>query len=262
MNQILVTEKLYVTPELRRKKKMYKFSFIISIFLVIALISAYAYAQYDRNKSEELSQDILEDIEEKFEVADAQDNTTINKDDKVWVIDLQATQADHYEIEESVTTSISKVSEKDTKQTKIDENRGKYTAPNGKVYNYIGYISIPSIDVKYPILSETSVALLKVSVCRFWGGNPNEVGNLCIAGHNYRNKKFFSKVINLQKGDIIEITDLDKNKVKYKIYDKYTVGPKDVSCTSQLTNGKKIVTLITCTNDSKKRVIVKAEAIK
>ena len=34
MNQILVTEKLYITPELKRKKKMYKFDFLISIFLV------------------------------------------------------------------------------------------------------------------------------------------------------------------------------------------------------------------------------------
>ena len=45
------------------------------------------------------------------------------------------------------------------------------------------------------------------------------------------------------------------------MYDKYTVDPKDVTCTSQLTNGKKIVTLITCTNNNKQRVVVKAEAI-
>ena len=30
MNQILVTEKIYVTPELKRKKKMYKMLFVIS----------------------------------------------------------------------------------------------------------------------------------------------------------------------------------------------------------------------------------------
>ena len=103
--------------------------------------------------------------------------------------------------------------------------------------------------------------MLKVSVCKFWGSEPNEVGNLCIAGHNYRNKKFFSKVPKMKNGDIIEITDLSGEKVKYKVYKKYTVDPEDVSCTSQLTNGKKIVTLITCTDDSKERVVVKAEAI-
>ena len=62
MNQILITQKLYVTPELKRKKKIYKFNFIFSIFLVLILISLCIYAEYDRNKSEEVSQNILEEI--------------------------------------------------------------------------------------------------------------------------------------------------------------------------------------------------------
>lgn len=32
MNQIIVTEKIYVTPELRRKKKIYKIQFALSVF--------------------------------------------------------------------------------------------------------------------------------------------------------------------------------------------------------------------------------------
>ena len=250
MNQILVTEKLYVTPELRRKKKIYKGSFILSIFLIIILCSVCVYAQYDRNKSEELSQDILNEIQTAQE-----DNTTMNKDDEVWVITLNPNAQDKNVSKKSVSLPSTKPS--NTNNSKV----GKYKASDGNTYNIVGSVSIPSINVNYPILSETTDKLLKVSVCKFWGSNPNEVGNLCIAGHNYRNKKFFSKVPNLKVGDIVEVTDLSNNKLKYKIYDKYTVKPDDVSCTSQLTNGKKIVTLITCTNDSKKRVVVKAEAI-
>ena len=59
MNQILVTEKIYVTPELKRKKKVYKILFIISVFLIISLFSMYIYAEYDRNKQEGISDDIL-----------------------------------------------------------------------------------------------------------------------------------------------------------------------------------------------------------
>ena len=59
MNQILVTQKLYVTPELRRKKKIYKIQFFLSVFLVCLLFSYYIYAEYDRSKSEEVSQEIL-----------------------------------------------------------------------------------------------------------------------------------------------------------------------------------------------------------
>ena len=60
MNQILVTEKLYITPELKRKKKIYKFYFILSVFVVCILTSFYIYAEYDRNKSAEASQQLLD----------------------------------------------------------------------------------------------------------------------------------------------------------------------------------------------------------
>ena len=59
MNRILVTEKIYVTPELKRKKKIYKMLFMLSVFSIISLFSAYIYAEYDRNKDESISEDIL-----------------------------------------------------------------------------------------------------------------------------------------------------------------------------------------------------------
>jgi len=86
-------------------------------------------------------------------------------------------------------------------------------------------------------------------------------GNLCIVGHNYWNTKFFSKVPTLKKGDKIEITDLSGRTITYKVYKKYEVLPSDISCISQETDGKREVTLVTCTKDSKYRVIIKAEEI-
>ena len=72
MNQILVTEKVYVTPELRRKKKLYKILFILSVFSIVALFSVYIYAEYDRNKEENISKSILSFINE-------QDDTTVSE---------------------------------------------------------------------------------------------------------------------------------------------------------------------------------------
>ena len=62
MNQILVTEKLYITPELKRKKNVYKIIFIISIFIIIALTSVYVYAEYDKTKNEDVSKDLLTEM--------------------------------------------------------------------------------------------------------------------------------------------------------------------------------------------------------
>ena len=73
MNQILVTQKLYITPELRRKKKLYKLQFFLSVLVVCLLSSYYIYAEYDRNKSEEVSQQILAEVQ----TQNAQENTNI-----------------------------------------------------------------------------------------------------------------------------------------------------------------------------------------
>lgn len=142
------------------------------------------------------------------------------------------------------------------------QNVEMHTAPSGDQYYTASVINIPKLNVNYPVLNKTTDELLKISPCKFWGSDANEVGNYCIVGHNYRNKKFFSKVPTLENGDIIEITDLTGRMIKYSVYKKYVVNPEDVSCTSQITNGRKEITLITCTNDSKQRVIVKAAELK
>ena len=45
----------------------------------------------------------------------------------------------------------------------------------------------------------------------------------------------------------------------YKVYDKYIVDATDMSCTSQETNGKIELTLITCDKDNTKRLVVKCK---
>ena len=141
----------------------------------------------------------------------------------------------------------------------------EYVTSEGSRYSIIGEISIPNIEVNYPIIVPESMdninELLKISVCKFHGADPNEVGNLCIVGHNYRNSKFFNKVQYLETGDIIVVKDLSGRTLNYKIYKHFIVDPDDVSCTSQLTGGRKEITLITCTDDNKQRYIVKAKEI-
>ena len=123
----------------------------------------------------------------------------------------------------------------------------------------IGVLEIDSIKLHYPILSYSTVESLKVAPCRFAGPMPNEVGNLCIAGHNYLDNSFFGKVSILNTGDEIKIYDLKGNMLKYNIYYKTEILNSDFSCTSQETNGKKMVTLMTCNSLKDTRIIIVAE---
>ena len=244
MNQILIDEKLYVTPELKRKKKIFRIEFFISVFLLCVLSSYAIYAEYDRNKSEQVSKEILEGIEFKSDTEIVEEEVT------VIVLNAIPEEEDIAQVQ-TILTEV---------PTEIPDEQ-KTVASDGTEYYTIGVINIPSIDVNYPILSTYSDALLKIAPCKFHGPNPNEVGNLCIAGHNYKNSKFFSKVPSLDTGDIIEITDLGDNTLKYEVYDKFIVNPDELECTSQKTEGKREITLITCTNDNKQRYIIKAREI-
>lgn len=244
MNQILVTEKIYVTPELRRKKKMYKILLILSIFSIISLFSIYIYAEYDRNKEEEISEDILS-----FIANDEEDDTTISSYENALVVRITR------EIEQEV-----EIPQENKEQLQVATATSTYTAPNGKKYETIGVVKIPKLNITYPILSQTTDALMKVAPCKFHGASPNEVGNLCIIAHNYRRKGvFFSDVPDLENGDIVEIQDLSQRTIQYEVYDVHIVMPDNVSDTSQKTNGRKEVTLITCTDNSEQRVIVRCK---
>lgn len=238
MNQILVTEKLYITPELKRKKKLFKIEFFLSVFLVCLLSSYYIYAEYNRSESEQVSQQLLSEVKS---------DSTIKKSDKndVMIIVLDEEEADNEEepVEESGPVTST------------------YSASNGKKYSTESVITVPKIGISYPVLTETSDALLEISINKYWGPNPNEVGNYCVVGHNYRNGKMFGKLADLVNGDIVELEDLSGRVIKYKVYNKYIVEPTDTRCTSQLTNGRKELTLITCTNYGQQRLIVKCREI-
>ena len=249
MNQILITKKLYITPELKRKKKIYKVEFFLSIFLVLILMSAYIYAEYDRNKSEEVSQVLLS------EVKSGEDNTTkvasINDPIIIVLNEEEADEAEANKTEEIATNEI-------LNSTTVD----------GVTYSTEAVITIPKIDIRYPVLSETSDELLEISVNKYWPQNlkPNEIGNYCIVGHNYRNGKMFGRLHELENGDIVELEDLTGRKVKYKVYEKRVVEPTDTSCTSQKTkNGDNLsfreLTLITCTNYGTQRLVVKCREV-
>ena len=143
--------------------------------------------------------------------------------------------------------------QKDTKQKTYPKEKvvSKY-----KGYDVIANLKIPKIKLETNILKNFSEEAMRACVTKLEGPNPNTNGNFCIVGHNFKN--MFKNLKELKKGDTFTMSDNNIGKVTYEIYDIYTVVPTDTSCLSQKTNKIKEVTLITCTTDSKKRIIVKA----
>lgn len=136
-----------------------------------------------------------------------------------------------------------------------------------KGYKVIGIVKIPKINIEYPILEigdidpENAKKPMKISIIKYWGENVNDYGNLSIAGHNNKSGTMFGKTKKLQKGDIVELTDLKGQTIQYSIYDIFVTNPNDVSILLPKDELVREVTLITCTNGNKQRLILKAKEV-
>ena len=149
--------------------------------------------------------------------------------------------------EENDEYGVSRIPEENSEEKKVDDNL------------VLGTIEIPKIGISYPVISTTTAEYLKIAPTKLAGVGLNEKGNCSIIGHNYENDKFFSKLGDLSKDDVVYIKEKDGMKRVYSVTEKKEISANDVSCLEQNANDKRQVTLITCTNVKNKRLVVKCE---
>ncbi len=134
-------------------------------------------------------------------------------------------------------------------------------------YKVIGIVKIPKINIEYPILDldvpnpEKTVEPMKYSIVKYWGKNVNDFGNLSIAGHNKYDGTMFGKTKELEIGDSIYLIDLTGKTIEYSIFNIFVTDPNDVNILKTEDETIREVTLITCTNGNKNRLIIKAKEI-
>lgn len=125
-------------------------------------------------------------------------------------------------------------------------------------YEVKGVIEIPRTGIKYPVLDSVTKRSLEIAVGIAYPQNArlNEVGNVCIYGHNLRNGLFFSNNKKLQKNDEIYVTDEKGERVIYVVYNIYETSPTDAEYMTRDVAGRREISLQTCTDDSSGRIIV------
>ena len=145
-------------------------------------------------------------------------------------------------------------------KTETDTSTGKKKQYNG--FDLAGTIEIPATGLKCPILEQYTYSpkALETSVVVLYGAGLNQPGNTTIAGHNYRNGLFFSNNKKLNIGDKIYITDSSGRRVAYTIYNKYEADENESDYITRDTQGITEISLTTCTDDSKARIIILAKA--
>lgn len=165
-------------------------------------------------------------------------------------------------IEDDLTVDVEEP-ENNNPTTSTDNNQ-QAQAQEQRFNGYLvaGTIEIPATGLSCPILAEEeySKSALETSVVIFHGVGLNQPGNTTIAGHNYRNGNFFSNNKKLNIGDKIYITDSTGKRLSYTIYNKYETSDTDAEYMTRDTQGATEISLTTCTDDSKARLIIWAKA--
>lgn len=190
--------------------------------------------------------------------------------------------ADQERIDRALAEKIENEKIKMEEARKNAQRRTEEKTESGIKYYTTAILNIPRLKIKYAVIdtvSEKEIAeeqnaesifeeLLRISPVKFWGPNPNQIGNYCIVGHNYTSSwnaslrnKFFSHIDKIKVGDTIELTGLSGDLVRYEVYDYILVDPSNTDATSQKTNGLRELTIITCTDDVRGRIIVKAREV-
>ena len=217
---------------------------IIVIIAIIGLLIFFGIDVYRKYYIQQAAGDTVEEFE------DTQANRIINRPQENIILNDPGTSVDLNTLYQDNNTNT-------------DDNNGDTVTYMG--YDVIGTIEIPATDVKYPIVADYDMSInsLNVAIVKMYPGTIglNEVGNTVFAGHNYRNGTFFSNNKRLQNGDKIYITGNDGQKVTYEIYNKYETSTSDSEYMNRDTKGKREISLTTCTDDTKRRLIIWAKEV-
>ena len=202
------------------KQKIGKICMALGALLILASLGLLAYNKWDAARADKASQQVLGELE---------DTLTKTIEEK--------TKADEVVL-----------------QPELDPTR-PMTEVELEGWNYIGYLSIPSIGLNLPVMSEWSYAGLKIAPGRYSGSTYAD--NMVVCAHNYA--KHFSPIKWLAEGAEVYFTDMDGMRWSYEVSVVETIQPTQIEKMTEKTGDSENwdLTLFTCTTGGSARCAVR-----
>lgn len=208
------------------KRKFGILFIIIGILLILAALLLIGYNRYESQSASKASQSVLAVMQNTVE-----ETTVSSAVEDVYVDHIDPYDQDAAEIAAEMT------------EKEID---GEY---------YIGYLSIPILELELPVISEWSYPRLRIAPCRHFGSTKTD--DLVIAAHNY--ESHFGKLKQLKTGDLLTFTDMDGEKILYEVQVIDVLQPTAVDAVK---NSDFDLVLYTCTYGGESRVVVFCNRVK
>lgn len=121
-------------------------------------------------------------------------------------------------------------------------------------YDYIGYLSLPTLELELPVMSAWDEDRLRIAPCRYSGATFTH--DLVIAAHNYRNH--FGRLRRLTIGDPVLFTDADGVTTVYEVRGLEMLKPNQVE---EMKNSPWDLSLYTCTMDREYRITIRCAQV-
>lgn len=121
-------------------------------------------------------------------------------------------------------------------------------------YSYIGVITMESVGIQLPVLSEYSQSNLNIAPTRYKGSIYQD--NAIIIAHN--TMSHFKKIENLNIGDTVIFEDVNANVFQYEVIYTERISEKDIDLMVQ---GDWDLTLFTCSSNLNFRSTVRLKRL-
>ncbi len=199
------------------KQKIGKICMVLGALLILASLGLLAYNKWDAARADKAAQTALGELE-----------NTLTKT-----------------IEEADEVVLQPELDPDQPMTEVELDG----------WNYIGYLSIPSIGLNLPVMSEWSYAGLKIAPGRYSGSTYAD--NMVVCAHNYA--KHFSPIKWLAEGAEVYFTDMDGMRWSYEVSAVETIQPTQIEKMTEKTEDSENwdLTLFTCTTGGSARCAVR-----
>lgn len=205
-----------------QKRKLGTVLIVLGALLLAGALGLLLYNQWDNDRAQKAAAQVLDQLE-----------TTLDEQQENHLQLLAPTQTDGDTDREMTVTAI-----------------------DG--WDYIGYLSIPSIGLALPVMNEWSYPGLKIAPGRYAGSLFTD--DLVICGHNYA--RHFSPIKRLAVGTEVQFVDMDGKEWDYTVSKVEVLQPTQIEEMVGKTDADDWdLTLFTCTTGGSARCAVRCTRV-
>ena len=211
---------------------------ILGVALILAGLSFAGYNFWDQNRAGESAQAALD----KLVVHIPEPEATSPKEEDIFLQDPQEDDSQILDPQEIEYPNYVLNPKMDMPIMEIDG------------FEYVGYLEIPSLELKLPVINTWSEYGANFAPCRYTG--TAYLDNMVICAHNF--STHFGRLNTVIPGDLIYFTDMDGYVFTYEVIESEILQPTQIE---EMCVGDWDLSLFTCTWGGRTRFTVRCEKI-